>query len=87
MNKAKQLIEWTANEWLHFLSWFFVGLFLIPIGFSLLTEAVALEEFYSGLVPSQFNEGIAWLVIAPYLLYLIYRLFRYFRESEPFTTE
>ncbi len=75
MEKMVSAVEWLGGEWLRFLVWFSVGLFLLPIGLSMLTGWINLDRFYDGLVPGNINLGVVVLVVAPYLIYLGYRLF------------
>lgn len=74
MNRVVEWMEWLGSEWLRFLVWFSVGLFVLPIGLSMVTGWVNLDRFYDGLIPGNLNYGILALVVAPYLLYLLYRM-------------
>ncbi len=74
MDKLVDAVDWLGGEWLRFLVWFSIGLFLLPIGVSTLTGWINLDRFYDGLVPGNMNIGVVMLVTAPYLIYLVYRI-------------
>ncbi|MBT3308838.1 MAG: hypothetical protein HOL04_08065 [Gammaproteobacteria bacterium] len=82
MERLNYIVEWLDREWFRFLVWFLVGLFVIPMGITLLTGAVKLDRFYDGLMPGQLNIGVLLLAMAPYLLYLGYRIVRHMRGGE-----
>ncbi len=84
MSKLISAADWLGGEWLRFLVWFSVGLFLLPIGLSKLTGWVNLDRFYDGLVPGNFNIGVVMLVAAPYLIYLAYRIVQHNRVEEQY---
>lgn len=75
MERLIQWAEWLGSEWLRFLVWFSVGLFMIPMGLSALTGWFSLDRFYDGLIPGNLNVSVVLLVVAPYLLYLAYRIY------------
>ncbi len=74
MNRVICCAEWLGTEWLRFLVWFSIGLFVIPIGVSIVTGWINLDRFYDGLIPGNLNVGVILLVAAPYLIYLVYRV-------------
>ena len=67
-------LEWLGTEWIHFLGWFAVGLFGLPIAISMVTSWINLDRFYDALVPGNINLGVLLLVMTPYLLYVGYRM-------------
>lgn len=73
-DQLSNVIERIADEWLRFLVFFFVGLFILPFLLSVVTQSIDLEQFYSRLFfEEQFSITTLFWVFAPYLIYLLVR--------------
>lgn len=82
MDRLIRAVEWLGAEWIRFLVWFMVGMFVLPLALSSITGWINLDRFYDGLIPGNLNIGVILLVVAPYLLYLIYRMTHSADEQE-----
>lgn len=70
------LVEWMdrgEERWIGFLTWFLVGVFVVPILLAAVTEWITLDLFYTDLLSANWSSWSSAVVLAPYLLYQLFR--------------